>query len=103
MKSCIKVDLNPMKHLEKALQLDPASPQSAYLFAKTLIQKKASLKAIHFLKDFHKNHGLSENLYNLLAKAYLVEKDFSNAEEKEHTPINYTGSVTVSNCCSSIC
>ena len=81
MKSYIKVDLDPMKHLEKALQLDPASPQSAYLFAKTLIQKKDSLKAINFLQDFHKNHGLSDNLYNLLAKAYLVEKDFSNAED----------------------
>ena len=81
MKSCIKVDLDPMKHLEKALQLDPASPQSAYLFADTLIQNKDSLKAIHFLNDFHKNYGLSENLFNLLAKAYLIEKDFSNAED----------------------
>ena len=77
----IKVYLDPMKHLEMALQLDPASTQSAYLFAKTLIKKNDSLKAIHFLQNFHKNHGLSETLYNLLAKAYLVEKDFSNAED----------------------
>lgn len=81
MKSCIKVDLDPMKHLAKALQLDPANPQAAYLFAETLIQKKDTLKAIHFLKDFHYSHGLSDTLHNLLAKAYLVEKDFSNAED----------------------
>ena len=81
MKSGIKVDLDPMKHLAKALQLDPANQQAAYLFAETLIRKKDTLKAILFLKDFHYNHGLSETLHNLLAKAYLVEKDFSNAED----------------------
>ena len=53
MKSGIKVDLDPMKHLAKALQLDPANQQAAYLFAETLIQKKDTLKAILFLKDFH--------------------------------------------------